>query len=95
MCSSLRACLTTDELVGRVVDDEVARQADGGRLAPAAAGRISEWNVETHMRLQSDPSERLDARPRISSAALFVKRDGEHFVGTGVARRPGCRRSGW
>ena len=32
----------------------------------------SEWNVETHMRLQSEPSS-VSTRVRISSAALLVK----------------------
>ena len=44
----------------------------------------SEWNVETHMRLQSDPSS---ASTRVAHflGGLVGERDGEDFVRLGVA----------
>ena len=44
----------------------------------------SEWKVETHMRLQSEPRSALDARPHLLRG-LVREGDGEHFVRLRVA----------
>ena len=44
----------------------------------------SAWNVETHMRLQSDAEQRFDARAHLFGG-LVGEGDGEHLVRLGVA----------
>ena len=58
------------QLIGRVVDDEVAREADGGRLAPeqARAERVE----RRHPHAAAVGSSSASTRARISSAALLV-----------------------
>ena len=70
MLSSFMRLLDDGQLIGRVVDDEVARQPDGGRLAPQqpCAQRVERRDPHPE---QSPPSSAA-TRVRISSAALFV-----------------------
>ena len=71
------ACLTTDELIGRVVDDEVARQADVRRLAPQQPRAQRVKRRDPHL-AAVDAEQRLDARPH-----LFRR-----FVGEGDGEDP-------
>ena len=78
MSSAFSACLTTDELVGRVVDDEVARQPDRRRLAP------QQPRAERMERRQPDPVRILaDERCHALAHLLgrFVReRHREHLI---------------
>ena len=83
MCSSFSACLTTRQLVGRVVDDEVARQADGRRLA-AQQPRAERVKRRHPHAAAVGAEQRLDARAHLLGG-LVRERDGEHLVRLGVA----------
>ena len=71
------------DLIGRVVDDEIARQADGGRFAPqeARAQRVE----------RRDPrADQRRAEQRLDASAHFFRRfvgegDGKNFVVLRVA----------
>ena len=83
MCSSLRACLTTDELIGRVVDDEVAREADCRRLA------AQEPRAE-RVKRRHPHAAAVRAQQRLDALAHFLRglvREGhrENLVGLRVA----------
>ena len=83
MCSSLSACLTTRELVGRVVDDEIARQADGRRLAAqqACAERVERRDPHP---AAVGAEQRFDAGAHLFGG-LVRERDRQHLVRLGVA----------
>ena len=57
----LQRLLDDGELVGGVVDDEVARQPDGGASRRSSRAQ-SEWNVEIHIAGAVGAEQRLDAR---------------------------------
>ena len=83
MWSSLRRLLDDRELIGRVVDDEVARQADCRRLAAqqARAERVKGRNPHAAaVRAQQG----LDALAHFSGG-LVRERHRENLVGLGVA----------
>ena len=67
-------------LVGRVVDDEVARQADAGRLAPQQARAQRVERRDPH-RPAVGAEQRLDARAHLLRR-LVGEGDREHAVGT-------------
>ena len=85
MSSSRSACFTTDELVGRVVDDEVARQADRRAPRGAAAARTARGTSRSTCRLQSRRRAAPRRAARISSAALLVKVTASTSSGVRVA----------
>ena len=61
-CTSLQRLLDRRQLVGRVVDDEVARQADRRRLAAQQLARTARGTSRSTCRWQSVPSSVCDAR---------------------------------
>ena len=71
------------QLIGRVVDDEIAREADRGRFTPQKprAQRVKRRHPHAAA-LRSE--ERLDARAHLFRG-LVRKRDREHFVRLGVS----------
>ena len=66
------------DLIGRVVDHEIARQADGGRFAPqeSCAQRVKRRNPRADERRAE---QRLDARTHFFRS-LVGERDGEYLV---------------
>ena len=84
ICSAFSACLTTDELIGRVVDDEVARQADGRRLAAQQPRAQRVERRHPHAGCTSEPSSD-STRAAHLFRGLVGEGDGEHFVRLGVA----------
>ena len=68
----LERLLDDGELIGRVVDDEVARQADRRRLAAQQPGAQRVERRDPHAGCSPTPSSD-STRARISSAALLVK----------------------
>ena len=69
------------ELIGRVVDDEVARQADVRRLAPQQPRAQRVERRDPHLPAV-DAEQRLDARPHLLGG-LVGEGDGEDAVGLG------------
>ncbi len=71
-------------LVGRIVDDEIAREADGGSLAPEQAGahRVERRHPRTRRRVAQ---QRRHALPHLFGR-LVCERDRDHLAGVGVAR---------
>ena len=84
MCSAFSACLTTVQLVGRVVDDEVARQADGRRLAAQQPCAERVKRRHPHAGCTSEPSS-ASTRAAHLLGRFVGERDGEHFVRLRVA----------
>ena len=80
----LQRLLDDGELVGRVVDDEVARQADRAAPRGAAAARTASGTSTATRRRQSAPSSD-STRSRISSAALLVNVTASTSSGSRVA----------
>ena len=79
----LQRLLDDRQLIGRVVDDEVARQPDRRRLAPEQprAERVERRHPHAAAVFAE---QRLDARAHLLGR-LVGERDGEHFVGLRVA----------
>jgi hypothetical protein len=79
---SAHRLLDDGDLVGRVVDDEIAREPIFGASRRSSRAQ-SAWNVESHTPEASSPMRR-PTRSRISCGRLVRERDGEDLVRRGV-----------
>ena len=79
--------LDRGELVGGVVDDEVAGEPDAAGASRRRRRAQRAWNVEIHMPAGRAAEQRLDALAHLLGG-LVGEGDGEDLAGIGEARSP-------